>query len=116
MARYPSPDTLNTATKFSNYAVLLREMGMYDESRLYFDRALAIMQKKLGADHVMNTECLNEFGALLNLMGRPAEAAPLLERTLAIEEKTYGPDHVDLASVLNNLAGARSALAGVYWE
>ncbi len=92
------------------YATLLRDLGTYEQSRTYFLRGLAILEKKSGADHLINTPGMNELGGLLNLMGKPAEAVPLLERTLAIEEKAYGPDHVDLAFVLNNLAVSRAAL------
>ena len=101
---------MNTADALTAYAVLLRDMGNFEQARINFQRAQSIFEKKMGAGHVIVTGCLNELAALLNLMGKAAEAVPLLERTLAIEKKVYGPEHVELAFVLRNLASARAAL------
>jgi tetratricopeptide (TPR) repeat protein len=81
----------------------LQFRGEYAAARPYYERALAIREKTLGADHPDTATSLNKLGLLLQAMGDLARARPYYERALAIQEKAFGPDHPDTAQSLNNL-------------
>jgi len=86
-------------------------------ARPLFERALAIGEKALGAEHPDTATGLHNLASLLQAQGDLAGARPLYERALAIYEKVLGPVHPvtatrlsHLATVLKdqgNLAGAR---------
>ncbi|MCA9013645.1 MAG: CHAT domain-containing protein, partial [Planctomycetaceae bacterium] len=67
-------------------------------------RAIAIREKLLGAEHSETANSLNTLAVLHNIQGNYATAEPLHSRALKIREKTLGPDHPDTAQSLNNLA------------
>ena len=110
-SRYFAPDTLNTAATLMEYAGVLRDLREYAKSEAALRRALGIIERVLGQDHVMGAEGMSQLGALLALRGRPSDAVRLLERALAIEEKVYSPQARRFALVPGAiLAGARAAL------
>jgi tetratricopeptide (TPR) repeat protein len=69
-----------------------------------YQRALAIREQQLGADHPATALSLNNLAALYATTGRYGEAEPLYQRALAIREQQLGADHPDTALSLNNLA------------
>ncbi|MCP5098668.1 MAG: tetratricopeptide repeat protein, partial [Chloroflexi bacterium] len=75
----------------------------YDGAKLYFERALAINEKVLGAEHPATALSLNNLGALLDSQGDYDGAKPYYERALEINEKVLGAEHPDTARSLNNL-------------
>ena len=79
-------------------------VGSYAAARPYYERALAIRQQALGADHPATARSLNNLGALLDTMGDYAAARPYYERALAIFERKLGPNHPTTQIVRNNLA------------
>ena len=81
----------------------LKQIGDYDAARPYYERALAIREKVLGAEHPDTASSLNNLGALLQATGDYDAARPYYERALAINEKVLGAEHPDTASSLNNL-------------
>jgi len=88
-----------------NYLGLaLLQAGHYAEAEPLFNRALAIREKALGADHPDTSTSLNNLAFLYNSQGKYAEAEPLYKRALAIFEKTLGAEHPNVATVLENYA------------
>jgi tetratricopeptide (TPR) repeat protein len=81
----------------------LQHFGDLVRARPYYERALAIREAVLGADHPDTALSLNNLGALLDSMGDYAGARPYYERALAIREAVLGADHPDTALSLNNL-------------
>jgi len=79
-------------------------MARYSEAEPLYERALAIREKVLGAEHPDTAQSLNNLAVLYYNQGRYAEAEPLYVRALAIAEKVLGAEHPDTASSLNNLA------------
>jgi tetratricopeptide (TPR) repeat protein len=79
-------------------------LGAYGSARPLFERALAIRDKALGADHPDTAVSLNNLALLLRAQGDLTAARPLFERALAIREKALGSDHPATALSLNNLA------------
>ncbi len=63
----------------------------YAAARPYYEQALAIREKALGADHPATASSLNNLGSLLDSMGDYAAARPYYEQALAIREKRWAP-------------------------
>jgi tetratricopeptide (TPR) repeat protein len=81
----------------------LDRIGDYARARPYFERALAITEKVLGAEHPDTVTILNNLGSLLHHLGDLAGARPYYERALRIREQVLGGEHPDTATSLNNL-------------
>jgi tetratricopeptide (TPR) repeat protein len=79
-------------------------LAAYAQARPLYERALAIREKVLGADHPDTAKSLNNLALLLQAQGDLAGARRLHDRALAIREKILDPDHPDTAESLNNLA------------
>jgi hypothetical protein len=70
----------------------------------FYEWALAIREKALGAEHPDTGTSLNNLANLLESQGDYVGAKPLYERALAIHEKALGAEHPDTGTSLNNLA------------
>jgi tetratricopeptide (TPR) repeat protein len=79
-------------------------LGAFAQARPLYERALALREKRLGADHPDTAETLNNFAVSLRKAGDHEAARPLLERALAINEQAFGPEHAATATSINNLA------------
>ena len=79
-------------------------LGAFAQARPLYERALALREKRLGADHPDTAETLNNFALSLREEGNYGAARALLERALAINEKAFGPAHAATATSVNNLA------------
>jgi class 3 adenylate cyclase/tetratricopeptide (TPR) repeat protein len=97
-------------------AGLLNEAGRYlwqradhSQARSLFERALAIREAHLGADHPDAAHSLNNLANVLHYQGDLDRARRLFERTLAIREAHLGADHRDTAQSLGNLANVLHA-------
>ena len=113
--RCSAPSIRDTATSLNNLALLLQDQGDLAGARPLYERALAIREKVLGAEHPDTATSLSNLAILLQAQGDLAAARPLYERALAIREKVLGPEHPDTATSLNNLASllqAQGDLAG----
>jgi tetratricopeptide (TPR) repeat protein/predicted Ser/Thr protein kinase len=77
--------------------------GKYDEARGYQERALAIQEKALGAEHLELASILNSLAGVAWGEGKYVEARGYLERALAIQEKALGAGHPEVANSLSNL-------------
>ncbi|MEM7741241.1 MAG: tetratricopeptide repeat protein, partial [Pseudomonadota bacterium] len=91
-----------------------------DEAKPLFERAVAIDEKTLGAEHPNLATSLNNLAGLLQAQvcrfelavlsvmaisqGNYDEAKSLYQRAIAATEKALGADHPDVANRLNNLA------------
>ncbi|MCP4307664.1 MAG: tetratricopeptide repeat protein, partial [bacterium] len=78
--------------------------GRYDEAEPLYRRALAILEKVLGAEHPAVATSLNNLAELYRDQGRYDEAEPLYRRALAILEKGLGPEHPTTTIVRANYA------------
>ncbi len=90
---------LNGLAAYRQYA-----LGAFAQARPFYERALALREKRLGPDHPDTAETLNNFALSLREEGNPEAARALLERALAINEQALGPEHAATATSVNNLA------------
>src|SRR5262245_23057093 len=88
---------------------LLQAMGDLPTARPYFERALAIREKMLGAEHPDTALSLNNLGALLDSMGDLPAARPYYERALQIVALRLGADHPTTQTIRANLAALDTA-------
>src|SRR5215813_12332773 len=95
---------LAEADKLYNESVSLREKGQYGQAIPLAERASALREKTLGAEHPDMAASLNNLAGLYSDKGDYAQAEPLYRRALAIREKTLGAEDPLTATALNNLA------------
>jgi Tfp pilus assembly protein PilF len=98
-------------------AGLLTRLGAYlwrraepRQARQLFERALAILETRLGPDHPDVARSLNNIGNSLRGNGELPAARTYYERALPILKARLGPNHPDTARVLNNLGAVLGAL------
>jgi len=99
------PDELEEAKRLNREVNQLYGAGRYDEALPLAERALALREKALGAEHAAVAQSLNNVAMLYEAKGDYARAEPLYQRTLALREKLLGAEHQEVATSLNNLAG-----------
>jgi tetratricopeptide (TPR) repeat protein len=98
-------EPLATAGLLECTADYLQGRARYADARQLHERALAIREAQLGADHPITAQSLDNLASVLRDQGDLAAAQRLLKRALAIREARLGADHLDTAWSLNNLAG-----------
>jgi len=99
----------NLSYELNELAYFFKTVGYYPASEPLYQRALAISEQVLGAQHPDTATSLNNLAALLSSKGDYDGAEPLYKRALAIYEQVLGAQHPDTASSLNNLAGLLSS-------
>jgi eukaryotic-like serine/threonine-protein kinase len=77
------------------YAVgeVLRAQGQHEPARQHLEQALAIRERRLGAEHPDLAEPLEGLAALLSRDGKLLEAADRYQRAVHIRIATLGPNH-----------------------
>jgi len=86
-------------------AAALARAGKFDEAMAVSQQALALGQRRFGAEDAILAVLLLRIAEIHEALGRYAEAEPFYQRCLAVLEKARGSDHVWVAGVLDELAG-----------
>lgn len=92
-----------TAWLLTQSGLYLQQRGDYQQAHALLERALAIREAHLGADHPDTARSLNDLALVLHDQSAYDQARVAHERALAIRESQLGPDHPDTAQSLNNL-------------
>jgi CHAT domain-containing protein len=87
----------------NNLGLTYRRRGDNVRAEATYERALAIRERALGADHLDIAAILINLAALRFYSGDYLGAAAYDRRVLEIREKHLGPDHPDVAIALNNV-------------
>jgi serine/threonine-protein kinase len=89
---------------YRSLAVLMDELGRYEEAAAYGRRALELARQSLPADHpdLLNIQT-NYAGTLVNVK-RGAEAEPLLREVIAAQTRVDGAGHKDTLLAQYSLA------------
>jgi nephrocystin-3 len=99
-------ESLDAGYYLNVLANFLRQTGGdYEEARQLFERAVAIIESRLGKNHPDLSTLLRNFATLHSRNGNWEQAEPLFLRSLAIDEVAHGPEHPKTAASLNNYAG-----------
>ncbi|NQW01291.1 MAG: tetratricopeptide repeat protein [Rhodospirillales bacterium] len=99
----PFQDDLH-AEYLNKYGTASYQAGHHATAIAAFERALQILEKRLGKNHPDVATALNNLALLHYSRGNYDAAEPLYKRSLAIDEQTLGIDHTGVATDLNNLA------------
>ncbi|MBV6622721.1 MAG: CHAT domain-containing protein [Rivularia sp. (in: Bacteria)] len=95
---------LQAAVKLNQQAIHLYQQGKYSEAIPLAERALAIIEKVLGKEHLNVANILNNLAQFYQKQRNYTKAEPLYLRALAIREKVLGKQHPYVATSLNDLA------------
>ena len=93
-----------TATAYNNLAATYYGMGKYDKAQRLYDKALKLLEDKLGPNHYKVGAALDNIGVLYREKGEYKKAESYALRAVEITEKARGPDHPETATALNDLA------------
>ena len=91
-------DLLNDAGQY------LHERARYIEAEPLYQRARAIREQQLGAEHPDTAQSLDNLAVFYKHQGKYELAEPLYQRALAIREQQLEPEYLRMATSLNNLA------------
>ena len=82
----------------------LYKRGFYEQVEALLQKALAIRELVLGAEHIETASTLNHLATLYLEQGNYAQAESFNQRALIICEEKLGATHPDVAQILNDLA------------
>ncbi|MBP7149549.1 MAG: serine/threonine protein kinase [Acidobacteria bacterium] len=85
-------------------------LGLIPQAQQHGQRAVEILNRTLGSDHVASLEAANVLGSAHQMLGHFAEARELFEQTLAIRRRTQGARHPDTLRTMVNVANTYTAL------
>ena len=92
------------AEYLNKYGTASYQAGQHLAAISAFEKALKILQKRLGKNHPDAATAMNNLALLHYSRGNYEAAEPLYKRALVIDEQTLGIDHTGVATDLNNLA------------
>ncbi|RPB04715.1 hypothetical protein L873DRAFT_1279880 [Choiromyces venosus 120613-1] len=101
------PDHPDTLTSVDSLAVVLRDLGRYDESETMFQRALESQEKVLGSDHPYTLISVNNLAFMLRDLGRYDESETMWRCALETRGSALGPEHYKVSKTLARLASLR---------
>ncbi|XP_068750741.1 uncharacterized protein [Montipora capricornis] len=84
-------------------------VGEFQESKEYYNSALAIRIEKLGPQHIDVATSYNNIANVLHAQGHLQQAKEYHYRALAIRIEKLGSQHIDVASSYNNIANVLHA-------
>lgn len=95
--------SLAVAKILHNLGMCTNRIGKEEETEGLLQRALAIQQEKLGADHPHVADTLHSLGVCIREAGRAVEAEVLLRQALKIKKETWKDDPLSFARILHSL-------------
>ena len=96
-------DELRAAELSTAAGRMLHHAGDLTSAGQWYERALAIRERRLGSEHLDTATSLHGLGGLLGDQGDLSAATRCNERALAIRERVLGPDHPDTVEVLHDM-------------
>ncbi|HLK93169.1 MAG TPA: serine/threonine-protein kinase [Polyangia bacterium] len=91
------------ARNLNNRALMLNNLGRYDEALADIDRAIHDAADELGRAHPLVGTFISNRGETLDRLGRHAAARADYQEALQIEERGYGPGSTNIAYPLTGL-------------
>jgi serine/threonine protein kinase/Tfp pilus assembly protein PilF len=101
--RFPGQELTEAAIRLT-IGNAYQELGEYPKAQQHLERARALREQKLGADHADTLESLDDLSKLYWLQGHIDEAQVLCDKVLELRRQRLGDDHHDTLFSLNNLA------------
>ena len=79
------------------------KLGLYDDARSHYEKALDLLTGELGPDHPKTAEVWNDLGVALDEMGDLSGAMECLLRAYDIQKELFGEGSLAISSTCNNL-------------
>jgi tetratricopeptide (TPR) repeat protein len=98
------PGHPSIASRQSNLATVLQDLGQLDEARDLLRQALASAEKSFEPGHPSIATRQSNLATVLQDLGELEEARDLLRQALASDEKSFAPGHPSIATSQSNLA------------
>ncbi|HVK37818.1 MAG TPA: tetratricopeptide repeat protein [Candidatus Kapabacteria bacterium] len=98
------PATRRTISRYLSLAGAAH-LGLddYESAAPLIERAVTLSQQRLGSDHPLTIECVNNLGTVLFARGEHARAQECFEAAIASWERVLGPRFPPIAIALANL-------------
>jgi amino acid adenylation domain-containing protein len=96
-------NTVESASQLAALAALYDLAGLHDVAEEAYRAALAVIECRLGPDHVEVGRICSNVGVIVARRGDLASAERLYRRALAIKRRVLGGGHPDVALTLHNL-------------
>jgi eukaryotic-like serine/threonine-protein kinase len=80
------------------------DLGLYGESRIQLERALALERAQFGNDSPKTLLTLSHLGHLADLQGNDSEAERLLVQAVDAQRRLLGPEHPNTLASMTSLA------------
>jgi TPR repeat protein len=93
-----------TSTYYSNLSTVYENLGLFNESYNYAERALEISKRVNGPKHIDTAVSCNTLANVCVRLGKNKEAQGYYKTVQEIFEKHYGEDSTQMATVYNNMA------------
>ncbi|MCB9754254.1 MAG: serine/threonine protein kinase [Myxococcales bacterium] len=103
LARLELEDSVFSGKFHIAYGAALRRQGRHHEAMEQYERALATLERTMGARDPAVAQVLSNIGATLSSLGRDDEGLVYLRRGLVLAEQRLGPRHPDISVMLNNI-------------
>ncbi|HEX8136876.1 MAG TPA: serine/threonine-protein kinase [Pyrinomonadaceae bacterium] len=91
------------ATLMDTMAGVYRSLGLYDSALPLLEKALALRQQTLGAEHVEVAESMNHLARVLLHKGNAERAEALFRESLEMRRRLLGAEHARVAESMNDL-------------
>jgi tetratricopeptide (TPR) repeat protein len=95
---------------FSYKFVMYKNIGEYSKALLYYEKALAIKQQSLPANHSSLASSYNNIGLLYEKIGNYSKAYSFYERAVKIAQQSLPSDHPHLRMYQEELAYIKTKL------
>lgn len=103
------PDLPATAAECEKRANAYIAKNRLREAEPFLARALQLLEKLHGPEHLESARAANALGELYRQLGELEQAEPLLERALNIRVSIWGDEHPEVAQSCTNLGSLRLA-------
>ncbi|WP_448266923.1 tetratricopeptide repeat protein [Nostoc sp. DSM 114159] len=89
---------------FMGNAQFCESLGLYDQAPPWYEQCLEVTKQRLGEEHPVVAQSLNNLAYLYHSQGKYSKAEPLYLQALELWRRLMGEEHPDVARGLNNLA------------
>src|SRR5690348_16014487 len=83
-----------TLSSMNNLALVLQELGKYDEAEQMHRQEWELVEKVLSKEHPLTLSSMGNLASVLDKLGKYDEAEQMHQQTLELMEKVLGREHL----------------------
>lgn len=103
---YFAPDDTELANPLANFGVCCWGLGRLREAEMATRKALAMRQRRFGAESDDVVDSLDDLAMMVDDLGRYAEARAIYQQSLQIEIRLHGTGSRKVGRILSNIASS----------